>query len=212
MDGDGEYELFVKWDPSNSKDNSQDGVTGNVYLDCYKIDWTQGGTGTTPTKLWRIDLGVNIRAGAHYTQFMVYDFDGDGRAEMMCKTAPGSKDGTGNYVSAAGTDTKIQNCNNAKTWRNSGGKIDGGYEFLTVFEGLTGKAVHTVFYKPNRNATTIGTESTGTYNWDDRSGKTDKASYGNRGERYLAAVAHLDGMDKNACAIFSRGYYTYAYL
>lgn len=212
VDGDGEYELFVKWDPSNSKDNSQDGVTGNVYLDCYKIDWTQGGTGTTPTKLWRIDLGVNIRAGAHYTQFMVYDFDGDGRAEMMCKTAPGSKDGTGNYVSAAGTDTKIQNCNNAKTWRNSGGKIDGGYEFLTVFEGLTGKAVHTVFYKPNRNATTIGTESTGTYNWDDRSGKTDKASYGNRGERYLAAVAHLDGMDKNACAIFSRGYYTYAYL
>lgn len=212
VDGDGEYELFVKWDPSNSKDNSQDGITGNVYLDCYKIDWTLGGAGTTPTKLWRIDLGVNIRAGAHYTQFMVYDFDGDGHAEMMCKTAPGSKDGAGNYVSVAGTDTKIQNCNNTKNWRNSGGKIDGGYEFLTVFEGFTGKAIHTVFYKPNRNATTVGTESTGTYNWDDRSGKNDKANYGNRGERYLAAVAHLDGADKNASAVFTRGYYTYAYL
>ena len=212
VDGDGEYELFVKWDPSNSKDNSQDGITGNVYLDCYKIDWTVGGTEATPEKLWRVDLGVNIRAGAHYTQFMVYDFDGDGRAEMMCKTAPGSKDGSGEYVSAAGTDSKIQNCNNTKNWRNSGGKIDGGYEFLTVFEGLTGKAIHTVFYKPNRNATTVGAESTGTYNWDDRSGKTDKASYGNRGERYLAAVAHLDGADKNASAVFVRGYYTYAYL
>ena len=212
VDGDGEYELFVKWDPSNSQDNSKDGITGNVYLDCYKVDWSQGGIGTTPTKLWRVDLGVNIRAGAHYTQFMVYDFDGDGRAEMMCKTGPGSKDGTDNYVSAAGTDSKILECNNTKTWRNSGGKIDGGYEFLTVFEGLTGKALHTVFYKPNRNATTIGTESTGTFNWDDRSGKTDKASYGNRGERYLAAVAHLDGVDKNASAVFVRGYYTYAYL
>ena len=210
VDGDGEYELFVKWDPSNSKDNSQDGITGNVYLDCYKIDWTVGGTEATPEKLWRVDLGVNIRAGAHYTQFMVYDFDGDGCAEMMCKTAPGSKDGSGEYVSAAGTDSKIQNCNNTKNWRNSGGKIDGGYEFLTVFDGLSGKAVHTVFYKPNRNATTIGAESTGTFNWDDRSGKTDKGSYGNRGERYLAAVAHLDGTDKNAHAVCSRGYYTYA--
>jgi len=212
VDGDGEYELFVKWDPSNSQDNSKDGITGNVYLDCYKIDWTQGGAGTTPTKLWRVDLGVNIRAGAHYTQFMVYDFDGNGRAEMMCKTAPGSKDGTGNYVSAAGTESKIQNCNNTKSWRNSGGKIDGGYEFLTVFDGLTGEAIHTVFYKPNRNATTTGTEATGSFNWDDRSGKTDKASYGNRGERYLAAVAHLDGTNRNACAVFSRGYYTYAYI
>ena len=107
---------------------------------------------------------------------------------------------------------QILECNNTKTWRNSGGKIDGGYEFLTVFEGLTGKALHTVFYKPNRNATTIGTESTGTFNWDDRSGKTDKASYGNRGERYLAAVAHLDGEGQNASAVFVRGYYTYAYL
>lgn len=212
VDGDGEYEIIVKWDPSNSQDNSKDGITGNVYLDCYKVDWSQGGIGCTPTKLWRIDLGVNIRAGAHYTQFMVYDFDGDGRAELMCKTAPGSKDGTGEYVSAAATDSKIQACNNTKTWRNSGGKIDGGYEFLTVFDGLSGKAIHTVFYKPNRNATTVGTESKGTFNWDDRSGKTDYAGYGNRGERYLASVAHLDGMDKNAYGVFSRGYYTYAYI
>ena len=163
VDGDGEYELFVKWDPSNSKDNSQGGITGNVYLDCYKVDWTQGGTGLTPEKLWRVDLGVNIRAGAHYTQFMVYDFNGDGRAEMMCKTAPGSKDGQGNYVSSAGSDSKIQSCDNSKSWRNGDGRIDGGYEFLTVFEGLTGRAIHTVYYKPNRNATTVGSESAGTF-------------------------------------------------
>ena len=89
VDGDGEYELFVKWDPSNSKDNSQKGETDKVYIDCYKLDGT---------KLWRIDLGVNIRAGAHYTQFFVADFDLDGRAEMTCKTADGTIDGQGNAI------------------------------------------------------------------------------------------------------------------
>ena len=212
VDGDGEYEIFVKWDPSNQADNSQSGKTGNVFLDCYKVDWTKGGSGATPTKLWRIDLGVNIRAGAHYTQFMVWDFDGDGKAEMICKTGPGSKDGKGKYVSEAGTNTNIKKVNNTKDWRNGSGKIDGGYEFLTAFNGLTGEAVHTVFYKPNRNAKAIGSEDTGSFNWDDRSGKSDYSSYGNRGERYLAGVAYLDGPDANPCGIFVRGYYTFAYI
>ena len=212
VDGDGEYEIFVKWDPSNQKDNSQEGKTGLVYLDCYKVDWTKGGAGATPQKLWRINLGMNIRAGAHYTQYMVYDFDKDGKAEMICKTAPGSRDGQGKYVSEAATNTNIKNVDNTKDWRNSGGRIDGGYEFLTVFKGLTGEAVHTVFYKPNRNATTAGSTASGSFNWDDRSGKSDYSSYGNRGERYLAGVAYLDGPDALPCGIFVRGYYTYAYV
>lgn len=203
VDGDGEYELFVKWDPSNSKDNSQSGITGNVYLDCYRMDGT---------KLWRIDLGRNIRAGAHYTQFMVYDFDGDGRAEMMCKTAPGSKDGMGEYVNQAATDTKIKAASNSKSWVVSGGRIDGGHEYLTVFEGSTGKAIHTIAYNPNRNASSTLNEATGTFNWDDRSGKSDKGNYGNRGERFLAAVASLDGPDAPPSGIFCRGYYTFAYV
>jgi hypothetical protein len=82
VDGDGEYEYIVKWDPTNSHDVSIKGYTGNCYIDCYKLDGTI---------LWRLDMGVNIRAGAHYTQFMVYDFDNDGMAEMAVKTAPGTK-------------------------------------------------------------------------------------------------------------------------
>lgn len=82
VDGDGEYEYIVKWDPTNSHDVSIKGYTGNCYIDCYKLDGTI---------LWRLDMGVNIRAGAHYTQFMVYDFDNDGKAEMAVKTAPGTK-------------------------------------------------------------------------------------------------------------------------
>ena len=200
VDGDGEYELFVKWDPSNSKDNSQDGYTGNVIIDCYKLDGT---------KLWRIDLGVNIRAGAHYTQFMVYDFDGDGRAEMMCKTAPGSKDGLGNYVNQATDNEKIKMADNTKSWLSSSGRMDGGHEYLTVFEGLTGKAIHTIAYNPNRNTTSELSEAQGTFNW--AVGKTDNHGY-NRGDRYLAAVAYLDGPEGHASGIFCRGYYSYAYV
>ncbi len=201
VDGDGEYEIILKWDPSNSKDNSNSGYTGNVFLDCYKLDGT---------RLWQIDLGVNIRAGAHYTQFLVYDFDGDGKAEVICKTAPGSKDGQGNYVNSAATDDAIKNTSNTQDWRNSSGKIKGGQEYLTVFNGETGKAIHTVFYNPNR-AMGYGGAPGWTANWDDRSGKTD-TEYGNRGERYLACVAYLDGRDKKPSAVMSRGYYTYAFM
>jgi len=175
LDGDGEYEIVVKWDPSNSKDNSQSGYTGNVYLDAYKLNGT---------RLWRIDLGKNIRAGAHYTQFMVYDLDGDGKAEVACKTAPGTKDGTGNYLSgaAAGTD------NNAD-YRNSGGYILTGPEYLTIFNGQTGKELQTVNYVPPR-----GTVS----DWGD--------DYGNRVDRFLACVAYLDGVRPSL--VMCRGYYT----
>jgi rhamnogalacturonan endolyase len=203
VDGDGEYEIFVKWDPSNSKDNSQSDKTDKVFIDCYKLNGT---------KLWRVDLGVNIRAGAHYTQFMVYDFDGDGKAEMICKTAPGTKDGTGIYVNQAATDDNIKAADNSKDWRTSAGRINGGQEYLTVFNGLTGEAIHTIAYYPNRNALAKLSEDEGTFNWDDRSGKKDRGDYGNRGERYLAAVAYLGGPDANPSGIFCRGYYTYAYV
>ena len=203
VDGDGEYEIFVKWDPSNSKDNSQSDKTDNVFIDCYKLNGT---------KLWRIDLGVNIRAGAHYTQFMVYDFDCDGKAEMICKTAPGSMDGIGKYVNQAASDDNIKTVDNSKDWRTSAGRINGGQEYLTVFNGQTGEAIHTIAYYPNRNALAELSEASGTFNWDDRSGKKDRGDYGNRGERYLAAVAYLSGPDANPSGIFCRGYYTYAYV
>lgn len=204
VDGDGEYELIVKWNPTNAKDNSQGGVTGKVYLDCYKI--------FTGEQLWRIDLGVNIRAGAHYTQFLVYDFDKDGKAELICKTAPGTIDGTGQYVSEAATNATIKKVNNKADYRTGDGRINGGHEYLTVFEGLTGKAIHTIPYNPNRNNTSSLSADAGTFNWDTRSGKNDKGDYGNRGERYLACVAYLGGPDERPSAVMCRGYYTYANL
>ncbi|MCZ8521221.1 rhamnogalacturonan lyase family protein [Paenibacillus caseinilyticus] len=169
LDGDGTYEIVMLWSPSNSKDNSQAGYTGIVYMDAYKLDGT---------RLWRINLGPNIRAGAHYTQFMAYDLDGDGKAEVAFKTADGTVDAAGQVIGRVDADH-----------RNSSGYILQGAEYLTVFEGATGRALATTEYDPPRGD--VGS-------WGD--------AYGNRVDRFLAAVAYLDG--ERPSLITSRGYYT----
>ena len=173
VDGDGEYEIILKWDPSNSHDNAHKGYTGNVYLDAYKLNGTQ---------LWRIDLGKNIRAGAHYTQFMVYDLDGDGKAEIACKTADGTIDGTGKVIGDADAD-----------YRNKDGFILEGPEYFTIFDGETGKELVTTDYDPPR-----GNSS----DWGD--------DEGNRVDRFLACIAYLDG--ERPSVVMCRGYYTRAVL
>lgn len=172
LDGDGEYEIILKWDPSNSQDNSSGTVTGNTYIDAYKLDGT---------KLWRIDLGVNIRSGAHYTQFVVYDFDGDGKAEMAVKTADGTIDGQGNPIG----DPSIDNVERGKV---NLGMILKGNEYLTVFDGMTGKALDTVDFEEPRGKVIL---------WGD--------NYGNRVDRFLACAAYLDGQTPSF--VMCRGYY-----
>ena len=217
VDGDGQYELFLKWESTHAQDNSYSlGYTGNTYIDCYKVNQQTG----SYERLWRIDLGQNIRDGAHYTQFMVYDFDGDGRAEMMCKTATGSKDGQGNYVNQAATDATIKSHANDKDYRNSSGHILSGPEYLTVFNGLTGAAIHTTWYLPGRAGT--GSKLPSGNNATEGGSELGKVStfpsgfwgdnYGGRSERFLGAVAYVNGADKPACGIFCRGYYTQAYV
>ena len=195
VDGDGAYEFIVKWDPSDSQDNGYNGKTSSTIIDCYKIDGT---------RLWSVNLGLNIRSGAHYTQFLVYDFDGDGKAEMICKTAPMSKDGRGNFVSDAGEDDAIKGCDNTKNYVNSNGRILTGPEFLTVFNGQTGAAIHTIWYNPDRafgvNAKNLNPSHNSS--WGD--------SYGGRCDRFNACVAYLDG--QHPTAVFNRGYYTRTYL
>ena len=167
LDGDGEYEIILRWD-ANGKDNSHKGYTGKVLLDAYKLNGT---------KLWRIDLGVNIRAGSHYTQVMAYDFNNDGKAEVICKTADGTVDGVGNVIGDKDAD-----------YRNKDGFILEGPEYLTVFDGTTGAAIDTTDYEQPRGDVS---------EWGD--------SWGNRVDRFLACVAYLDGV--NPSVVMCRGYY-----
>ena len=173
VDGDGQYELFVKWNPLNAKDNSQSGITDNTLIDCYRLDGSF---------LWRIDLGKNIRSGAHYTQFQVYDYDGDGKCEMVCKTAPGTKDGQGKNVIMGGDNPNAD-------YRNGDGYVLDGPEYLTIFEGATGAEINTIAYTPGRGKVA---------DWGDK--------YGNRVDRFLACTAYLDG--EHPSIVMCRGYYT----
>ncbi|MEY2411089.1 MAG: rhamnogalacturonan endolyase [Verrucomicrobiota bacterium] len=172
LDGDGEYEVVVH-QAGRGRDNSQAGQTDPPLLEAYKLDGSL---------LWRIQLGRNIREGAHYTQFLVYDFDGDGRAEIACKTADGTIDGLGKIIGDATAD-----------WRTKAGRAEGkileGPEFLTVFDGRTGAALVTTNYIPARGKAS---------DWGD--------DYGNRVDRFLACVAYLDGARPSL--VMCRGYYT----
>ena len=185
LDGDGRYELIILMG-GRGKDNSQKGVTDSPILQAYKLDGTM---------LWSINLGPNIRGGAHYTQFQVMDYNGDGRAEVICKTADGTTDGVGKTIGAK--DAK---------YANDDGYILRGPEFLTVFDGLTGSAIDTIPYSPGRagpgrDGSNASTEEMKTM-WGD--------GYGNRGDRFLAASAYLDGV--HPTAIMCRGYYTRTFL
>jgi len=169
LDGDGEQEIVLKWDPADAKDNAHAGRTGNVYLDAYKLNGT---------RLWRIDLGRNIRAGAHYTQFQVFDYDGDGKAEVAVKTGDGTRSGTGQVIGNANADH-----------RNADGYILTGPEFLSVFRGTDGAVLDTENYLPPRGNVA---------SWGD--------NYGNRVDRFLAGTAYLDG--SRPSIVMARGYYT----
>ncbi|MCH7229886.1 rhamnogalacturonan lyase [Glycomyces sp. L485] len=266
LTGDGRYEYVVKWDPTNSKDVSQVGYTGPVYLDAYTLEGEL---------LWRIDLGVNIRAGAHYTQFDVYDFDGDGVSEIMMKTAPGTKttsyaadeesfitlpeddvdagvtheddyvysaedyydhlvgvflgwhehpevvngDWPATIEAALGADDEFDfeyplsqedaesladhfidvyapSRSGRNQLRDFEGFVISGPEYLTVFDGATGLEMDTIDYPVERGDDGLL--------WGDYA--MSRIEPGNRVDRFLSAVAYLDG--EHASAIFARGYYT----
>jgi rhamnogalacturonan endolyase len=177
LDGDGQYEIVLH-QVGRSHDNSQAGFTDPPIFQAYKLDGTL---------MWTINLGKNIREGAHYTQFMVYDLDGDGRAEIAMKTADGSIDGQGNIIG-----------DSSKDWRNDKGYILAGPEFLTVFDGLTGKALATTDFIPPRYGKLTPSTAELKEMWGD--------GYGNRMDRFLASIAYLNG--KTPSLIMTRGYYT----
>lgn len=182
LDGDGEYEIILKWSPSNSKRPPQRGFTGNTYLDAYKMDGT---------RLWRIDLGPNVRSGAATTNFLVFDFDGDGCAEICCKTGDGTVDGLGHRIGDAQVDWR--------TWDKkspSYGKIVNGPEYLTVFEGRTGKELDSKEYIPTRYPLD---------GWGGVGGNCGNDNTGGRSDRFTAGVAFLDG--KTPSPVMVRGWY-----
>jgi len=181
LDGDGEYEIVLH-QTSQGRDNAFAGITGTPVFDAYEMDGTH---------LWRINLGINIREGEHYTQFMVYDLNGDGKAEMACKTADGTIDGKGLVIGDKDKDWRTH-----KEGDRTHGRILDGPEYLTIFDGQTGEALETVDYIPNRYPIN---------GWGGIGGNGGNDSFGNRCDRFLACVAYLDGVRPSL--VMCRGVY-----
>lgn len=175
LDGDGDYEIIVHM-TGRARDTSHKGFTDEPIFHAYTLDGKL---------LWEINLGKNIREGAHYTQFIVIDMDGDGKAEFACKTADGTIDGTGKVIGDP-----------SKDWRNEEGFILDGPEFFTVFNGLTGAALATTGFIPGRGDLC---------GWGGVGGNGGNDCSGNRADRFLAGAAYLDG--KLPSVLMARGYY-----
>jgi rhamnogalacturonan endolyase len=177
LDGDGQYEIIMLWQPNNAQDNSNGGVTSDVFIDGLRLDGT---------RLWRINLGANIRAGEHYTQFVVIDGDGDGRAELGLKTAPGTRDSSGEFLKLG----PAANDDDDAVFRNPEGYVLSGPEYFSIFDGLSGRELATAQYHVPRGNVNA---------WGD--------NYGNRVDRFLASSAYLDDTGLPSF-VMARGYYT----
>ena len=189
LDGDGAYELVLRWEPGNSHGGGMGGHTGPVLFDAYKLDGA---------RLWRIDLGRNIVASAHISNFLVFDLDGDGRAEFATKTADGTRDGLGRPIGDPEADHRaVASAPGSRSYPV--GTVNDGPEYLTIFDGRDGRALDTVPYVPRRHPDTDSpTPAQLKAAWGD--------DYGNRSNRFLACVAYLDG--RRPSLVFCRGYYT----
>jgi len=106
LNGDGTYDFLIMQgtgglDPGGSNGNT----TGSTYkLEAYLNDGTF---------LWRKDLGLGLEPGVWYTPYVVYDFDGDNKAEVAVKTGPPDV-------------------------RGADGRVRSGPEYVSVLDGMTG--------------------------------------------------------------------------
>ena len=177
LDGDGEYEFVIKM-VTTEYDNGGGGLcTEGSLIDAYKMDGTF---------MWRIDLGLNIRQGAHYTMMELYDFDGDGKAELALKTAEGTTFGDGTKIGDVNGDGRMDYRITDRSNR-AYGKILEGPEFLSIIEGATGKELARTNFIPRGSEFEFGDNT------------------GNRVDRYLGGAGYFDG--ERPSILICRGYY-----
>lgn len=188
LDGDGEYEIVIKRQVIGQARDVGDtkpwtGLQkGTCLLEAYKLDGTSNGV-----PMWTIDMGKNISQGQHTTQFLVYDFDGDGKAEIALRTSEGTTFGDGTIIGDVDGDGKTD-------YRDaSSGRVLDGPEFLSLVDGETGVEMTRTEYIPR------GEKDTREAYWGD--------AWGNRSERFLMGVGHFGSQDGRASIVMCRGYY-----
>jgi len=177
LDGDGKYEIVVKRLSISATPTD----TTYHYLEAYKLDGTF---------MWAINLGPNMINKVE-VNFLVYDLDGDGKAEVATRTSDGFTDGAGNYVGDRDGDGKV-NYRSTAALNSSYYRIDGP-DYISIFDGKTGKEIAWNWYIDREPMSQWGT-----------AGMSD-SQLSHRAEKCMWSVAYLDGV--NPSFIITRGIY-----
>lgn len=206
LDGDGEMEIVIKREPYDGA-NQGGWHNGTTLLEAYKLDGTF---------LWRIDLGVNIRSGSHYTSYILYDFDGDGLCEIAFRSAEGTQFADGKMIT--GEDGKVHDYRirdlNGAGWASGAklpttcGLIFEGPEYISICRGYDGREIARTDNIPRGGE---GSKVERAEYWMDYWGD----DYGNRMDRFFIGAAYLDGIPdpstgartSNPSLIVTRGVY-----
>lgn len=169
LDGDGTYEIVVRRDPAN-----MDVTTRKEFyplIEAYKMDGTH---------LWTIDIGPN-EINTVDINFLVYDFDQDGKSEIVTRSFEGTTDGTGAKIGDENGDGKTDYSDSIVAFPDRQ-YLSEGPEFLSIYEGMTGKELARTELLPKRDDV---------YRWSDYK---DLARNVKRASHHLFAVAYLDGV------------------
>jgi rhamnogalacturonan endolyase len=177
LDGDGQYEIVIK---RLSIDATPEATTYH-YLEAYKLDGTF---------MWAINLGPNMINKVE-VNFLVYDLDGDGKAEVATRTSDGFTDGTGRNIGDRDGDGKVSYRSTAAL--NSSYYRIHGPDYISIFEGKTGKEITWGPYIGRDPLSQWGT-----------AGMND-GQLSHRAEKCMWSVAYLDGV--NPSFIITKGIY-----
>ena len=176
LDGDGEYEIIVRRTPKDYFNQLQvDEATKKVIdtreayplVEAYEMDGTH---------MWTLDIGKN-EANEIDVNFLVYDFDGDGKAEVVMRSYDGMTDGKGNKIGVADADY-VQSLQKQKDRQY----LAEGNEYLSVFDGQTGEEVARTELLPKRDPLS---------SWSSK--YTDTSRLTKRASHYLLSTAYLNG-------------------
>lgn len=176
LDGDGEYEIIVRRTPSDYFNQLQVDEESKKVIDmreayplieAYEMDGTH---------MWTLDIGKN-EANEIDVNFLVYDFDGDGKAEVAMRSYDGMTDGKGNKIGIADADwtQSLQKQKDRQYFAE-------GNEYLSMFDGETGEEIARTELLPRRDPL-----SSWSSKYQDTSRLTKRASH------FLLSTAYLNG-------------------
>ena len=199
LDGDGQLEMIIKRlntvdagttdEDGNSKYLYEASSTQFAVIDAYDINWQTGAA----SLLWRIDCGPNmVSLNSTEIDIIAYDWDGDGKAEVVLRGADNmvvyGSDGKSNLFTVGSTSVNTRSDFANQTggqwcWTHSGS------EYLIYMNGQTGAKYQVIDYPLARGSAS---------DWGD--------SYGHRSSKYFFGAPYLDG--RNASLFLARGIYT----